>query len=397
MIGRIFTCCLLATLSLEMVAQDTDQTFMGRLRQVQQYLDNKARAKVDSHYIEVPEKPWRVILRYKENAVDVDYENSFADTNSGLSLDWELCFNPPLAASVGFWVGYRGTGFSFSKSIARNAGRYFSFSSTGAKYGVTCRLRRFSTDKTTLKATEYKNGQTVLEEEHDGQMYAPVWIRSVYVNGYYVFNGRRYSQAAAYNQSVIQRRSAGSFLASATLYQSSFDYSDSENATLILLSNNIGRIKLQQASIGIGYGYNLVPFRGMVINAMAMPSVSLYSRVKSYKYDLNYDLSSAVGQADDYGQWNPQTRTWANGKTHKPFPEDETADWLNDVDSWYAGSETKYGALRLSLDLRLGIAYNWRNAFIALQTQLHAFSYKQGDCRVSIIDAYAQTSLGVRL
>ena len=30
-------------------------------------------------------------------------------------------------------------------------------------------------------------------------MPAPVWIRSVYINGYYVFNGRRYSQAAAYN------------------------------------------------------------------------------------------------------------------------------------------------------------------------------------------------------
>jgi hypothetical protein len=29
-------------------------------------------------------------------------------------------------------------------------------------------------------------------------MQAPVWIRSVYINGYYVFNGRRYSQAASW-------------------------------------------------------------------------------------------------------------------------------------------------------------------------------------------------------
>ena len=53
------------------------------------------------------------------------------------------------------------------------------------------------------------NKDGVKQEEgyhEEGELFSPVWIRSVYVNGYYVFNGRRYSQAAAYNQSVIQRR-----------------------------------------------------------------------------------------------------------------------------------------------------------------------------------------------
>ena len=40
---------------------------MDRFHQLQQYLDNKAKSKVDPSYIEVPDKPWRVILRYKEN------------------------------------------------------------------------------------------------------------------------------------------------------------------------------------------------------------------------------------------------------------------------------------------------------------------------------------------
>ena len=47
--------------------------------------------------------------------------------------------------------------------------------------------------------------------------------------------------------------------------------------------------------------------------------------------------------------------------------------------------DVDYSMFRLNLDLRLGIAYNWRNCFI-------------GDhCKVNIYDAYARVSFGVRL
>lgn len=239
MVGKIIICGLLFSLSaagqeLETIdsipPQENSPTLMGRLHQVQQYLDHKAKSKVDPSYIEVPDKPWRIILRYKENGVDVDYEHSadFPATNE--RVEWKLCFEPPIASSVGFWVGYRGTGFSYSKSLTKNAGRYYSFSTTGAKYGFNFRLRRFKTEDANFSAVGYKDGQ-IDGEPYDTafSMPSPVWIRSVYVNGYYVFNGRRYSQAAAYNQSVIQRHSAGSFLLGATWYQSSFDYSDWAN------------------------------------------------------------------------------------------------------------------------------------------------------------------------
>jgi hypothetical protein len=237
------------------------------------------------------------------------------------------------------------------------------------------------------------------ESKEDGQLNAPVWIRSVYINGYYVFNGRRYSQAAAYNQSVIQRRSAGSFLLGAPWYQSSFDYSNKKNAEMILLSNNVNRIKLHQANIGFGYGYNLVPFRGFVINAMAMPTLSFYNRVKVYKYDSNFTLfGSDEDPVEDYGTWDPQTRTWANGKKQLPLAiVDLESDWVSQVDFWEGESETTYGGLQFNVDLRLGIAYNWSNYFVGLQTQFNRFSYRKDLCKVSLYDAYARLSLGVRL
>ena len=366
---------------------------MKQLHEVQQLLETRAKAAVDARYIEVPEKPWRVVLRYKENVVDVDYSQSVDFPGTNDHSDWNLCFEPPVASSVGFWVGYRGTGFSYSKSLTKNAGRYYSLSSTGAKYGFNFRLRRFNTQDAKISSTDYENGQTT-QYDSTLNMPAPVWIRSVYINGYYVFNGRRYSQAAAYNQSVIQRRSAGSFLLGATWYQSSFDYSDIRNFVFMILGHGIYRAKVHQANLGVGYGYNWVPLRGLVVNVMAMPTVSLYNRVKAYKYETNYDLSPKES-VDNYGDWNKETKTWANGKTHKPILMINTSN--PQFDYWDVEPEVNHSMFRLNLDLRLGIAYNWRNYFVGAQAQYNNFNYKNDHGKVNIYDAYARLSFGVRL
>ena len=397
-------CCLLFSLNAAAQEQETIDSvstqenksdLMVRLHQLQELLDTKAKKKVDPHYIEVPDKPWRVILRYKENAVDVDYSQSIDLSGYNEHSDWELCFEPPVASSVGFWVGYRGTGFSYSKSLTKNAGRYYSISSTGANYGFNFRLRRFNTQDATFSSKD-RNTVTGKEEETstDYKMDAPVWIRSTYINGYYVFNGRRYSQAAAYNQSVIQRHSAGSLLLGATWYQSSFDYADIKNAFFMIIGHGIYRAKVHQANIGVGYGYNWVPLRGLVVNVMAMPTISVYNRVKAYKYEMNYDLSP-VEPVDNYGDWNKETKTWANGKSHKPLLMADVSN--GQFDYWDEEPEIIYSMLHFNLDLRIGIAYNWSNYFIGAQAQYNNFNYKSDNCKVNIFDAYARLSFGVRL
>lgn len=372
--------------------QESKPSVMERLREAQQYLDAKAKAAVDARYIEVPEKPWRVILRYKENVVDVDYSQSVDIPGTNDHSDWNLSFEPPVASSVGFWVGYRGTGFSFAKSLTKNAGRYYSVTSAGANYGFNFRLRRFNTQDAKFNSTDFENGQTT-QYDTAFSMPSPVWIRSVYINGYYVFNGRHYSQAAAYTQSVIQRRSAGSFLLGATWYQSSFDYSDIRNFLFMIVGHGIYRAKVHQANLGLGYGYNWVPMRNLTVNVMAMPTVSLYNRVKAYKYDMNYDISPKE-LVDNYGDWNPETKTWANGKSHKPL-EMVTED--PQFDYWEIEPDVNNSMLQLNLDLRLGIAYNWSNYFIGAQAQYNNFNYKNDNGKVNIYDAYARLSFGVRL
>ena len=366
---------------------------------VQQYLDSAAKTKYDSRYIEVPENPWSVILRYRRNAVDVDYNSRFVapDGEDGY-INWNMCFEPPTGTSIGVWVGYRGTGFGFAKSLSKNAGRYISFSSTGAKFGFNFRYRKFETTSTTFSAQVYSEGEEIENWEEELNILNPAVIRSFYVNGYYVFNGRRYSQAAAYNQAVIQRRSAGSFLVGATWYSSSFDYAGKDNSGIMLLGANTGRIQLQQGNICAGYGFNLVLFHSLVINVMAMPTMSVYNRVKETKYDSNYKMFGDEDEIDDYGKWNSDTRTWENGKTHKPHTlTKEGENWRANAELWKIGYETEYSAFQFNLDLRCGMAYNWRNFFMGFQMQFNNFSYKKDYNKVELSDGYAILSFGVRL
>jgi hypothetical protein len=163
----------------------------------------------------------------------------------------------------------------------------------------------------------------------------------------------------------------------------------------MVIGHGISRIKVHQANLGVGYGFNWVPLRGLVVNAMAMPTVSVYNRVKAYKYETNYDTSD-IQPVDDFGDWNPETRRWANGKTHKPFLM-LNREGGNQFDYWDAEPEVHHSMLRLNLDLRLGIAYNFSNYFIGAQAQYNNFHYKTDNCKVNIFDAYARLAFGVRL
>ena len=120
--------------------------------------------------------------------------------------------------------------------------------------------------------------------------------------------------------------------------------------------------------------------------------------MKVYNYDCNYVVAEDDGKGAEYGQWNPETHTWANGKTHKPLLDDIKDPTLHErVDSWEIGSEDEYSMLRLNVDLRLGIAYNWSNYFIGVQAQFNNFNYKKDQCKVNLFDAYGRVSFGVRL
>lgn len=49
----------------------------------------------------------------------------------------------------------------------------------------------------------------------------------------------------------------------------------------------IGRVKLWQGSVGVGYAYNWVPARGLLVNVLGMPMLTFVNKLKAYGYETN--------------------------------------------------------------------------------------------------------------
>lgn len=362
-------------------------------RMLQERLDSSAIRKFDQRYIEVPKNPWRVVLRGKtdefnmqvDSYIDEDWAAEMLGDGEIIGkgrIDWKLTFNPPMAQSVGFFAGYRGLGFSYSYYLRKKTGRAYSFSSTGARYGLNFRLRHFSTNNLYVDATGEEDGVRKYELHSPGKAPDPIWVRSVIIDGYYLFNGRRFSQAAAYNQSVIQKRSSGSLMLGAMYHQSSLDLATDKNAAFILLNGGWGKFSIRQFNIGLGYGYNWVPSRGWLMNVMLMPTISAYNRIKTHYYDCNYSLFA--NYVDD---------------GHKALPDDHDKDdsWKDDTRVWETHTETKYGKVQLNVDARASITYTWDRYFVSVFGQLNHFDYGYSRTEVNLTDWYIRGALGIRL
>ena len=96
--------------------------------------------------------------------------------------------------------------------------------------------------------------------------------------GYYTFNHRRFSYPAAFTQSYIQRRSAGSWLAGISYQGGSIKTSNELKAR----SPNSPDVSIGVGHVGIGggYGYNWVLGKRWLLHFSMLPTFVVYNRNK---------------------------------------------------------------------------------------------------------------------
>ncbi|MBO4906896.1 MAG: DUF4421 family protein [Bacteroidaceae bacterium] len=103
-----------------------------------------------------------------------------------------------------------------------------------------------------------------------------VTLKVFNVAGYYVFNHRRFSYSAAFTQSYIQCRSAGSWLAGISYQGGSIETTDA------LKERNPNapdtRIYIGHFGIGSGYGYNWVLGKRWLFHFSMLPTFVIYNR-----------------------------------------------------------------------------------------------------------------------
>ena len=345
-------------------------------------LDTMAVKGVDPHYIVAPKQPWQVLVKGNINQSELKMRSTINGStmfsNVVGELEWEPTIKTTPSTYAGVWAGYRGYGFGYSWNVGGDNGSILTFGATGGSYGINLRIHSFSNDNPEVHYkglfTTGTNTETVSNDEST-PLASPIKTRTLLLDAYYMFNGKRFSYAAAYDQSVIQKRSAGSFMVGAMYYHSHINYADDKNADFILLMDDIGRIKQWQFSIGAGYAYNLVPCRGLLINAMFMPMLTVYDRHKTWRYDSNLR-----DQAID-------------NVVHE---EDELVKSDYRLKEGFLSVTDSHSPIALNFDTRLSLTYQWNRFFLNAFGQFSRFHFKDGSVNGTLLDWYVNASLGIR-
>lgn len=341
---------------------------------------------VDRRYIEAPPQPWQVIAKGNINQTYLRLKSSidgaalFSDLQG--KLYWEPCIKTDPSTYAGFWVGYRGYGLGYSWNVGGDNGRIFTLGATGGSYGINLRIHNFINDEPEVR---YSGRFTIdgittpepieISGTEYGHMESPIKARAMMLDGYYLFNGSRFSYAAAYDQSVIQKRSAGSFMAGIMYYHAHVDYVHDDNADFILLMDNIGRIKQWQLNIGAGYAYNFVPCKGLLISAMVMPMITVYNHHKTWRYDSNLRQMAIDDVEHDY---------------------DELEDVVWQLSPEPMSVSNHHGKASLNFDGRLSMTYQWGAFFVNAYGQFNNFQYKDENVNGYLNDWYVNAAVGVR-
>ena len=342
-------------------------------------IDSMSVKGVDRRYIDAPEKPWQLILKGNVSQTIVSMKSQ------GEILGVDYTANPRLKTTpsqyIGVWAGYRGYGLGYTVNVGGDKGSYFTFGATGGAFGINVRIHSFENSTPT-----YNLDTDLIPEENKeawevAQLIDPIRVRTVIADGYYFFNGKKFSYAAAYDQSVLQKRSAGSLMAGLMYNYTRIDFSSDKNGDLIYTMQGLGRVKLWQGSVGAGYAYNWVPARGLLVNVMAMPMLTFVNKIRTYGYATNVE------------QLMDDPRFWDVTISDKEWDE-----WFyGNVHITPIGEKTFNSGLSIGFDARMSLTYNFGNCFLNAYGQFNNIRYNHDNTRGYLNDWFINTSFGIRL
>ena len=259
---------LMAVLLLTAPAKVCGQS---RDRQVRAHMDSALTARYyrtsyDTNYVVRPEGKWTLKVRLNQTGNDFHARG----TVNGIRSKADLKTSHKTTVSIG--ASYRGLSASLTINPAKMSGAYKDYELNLNYYSSRISLDFSYQRSETLAGDVYRDGNPSPLESGDLSM------KVVNLAGYYTFNHRRFSFPAAFNQSYIQRRSAGSWLAGISYQGGIIETSDG----LIAKNPNAPDVTIDVGHVGIGggYGYNWVLGKRWLLHLSMLPTFVVYNRNK---------------------------------------------------------------------------------------------------------------------
>ena len=202
-----------------------------------------------------------------------------------------------LCKKVGLEVGYGNISLGYGFEVGHKSAwkkSAFAFDIIGKSWGV--RFNYFKiTNPFTSELTLGNEGDSLYIHDEIVSKESAI-LRNFAIDGYYVFNNKRFAYPAAYKIGLVQRHTPGSWMFTARYMQGRL-FNSPEAAWDSY--NLLDCFSTMQASIGGGYSVNFVlwhkdpvgprdeKLRNLTINLTAMPVITLvnYLKTTSYEYD----------------------------------------------------------------------------------------------------------------
>lgn len=232
---------------------------------------------IDTLYITRPTTRWTLTGRINVSGAKLKMEGK----QMGIPFRSEMTADYKSTISLG--VNYLGVTLSMALNPAKLLGKYKDFEINLNSYNNRWGFDFIYQDARNFKGWHETEGQSRLELPPE-----VLTLKSLNVNAYYAFNHRRFSYPAAFTQSYIQRRSAGSFLL-AVSGQGQRAKTKAQYESLLNVTN-IG--------IGAGYGYNWVPSRHWLLHISSLPTFTVFSNtsltVNDERIPLKYRFPEVI-------------------------------------------------------------------------------------------------------
>ena len=202
-------------------------------------------------------------------------------------------------------------------------------------------------------------------------------LKIFYVEGYYVFNNKRFSLAAGAYGDMIQKRSAGSLFVMGNYYQSKFGAN-------YLFNHERDDFRNWKLSFGPGYGYNWSINGGKVcIHMSVIPMISIFNKM----VHTNEDYSAPY----DYAGTSPDPLV----KSQQI--EAERQRWSKYDEHYYDAVDNGRSRFVFNCFGRVAVSYSFDRFLLNFLMNYRQYLYRNNaDTKINNREADAQVNFGYR-
>lgn len=402
---RIFTTILLSSFLLSGSAQEEKRTFWNHgvgkfLKNTDNLIASWQEEGVDTNYIrkqkldrmvyvgyygyfQQHDMTFPVLVRTEDVPLDAQYRPSNMKANSYVKADMHT-----YQSEFELGIDWRGIAIEIPIPIRNRYSLSLGLAKNGSVWGARVRYKSINRMRGVLEDAynqslhQWKQNvetQTNQPVEVTEQSITPgrIDLKIFYAEGYYVFNNKRFSLAAAAYGDMVQKRSAGSLFVMANYYQSRFGASQ-------LFNYERDTFRNWKVSIGPGYGYNLSLMQGkMCLHFSLIPMVSLWNSLVHKNYDYS-DAYAYAGVSSDPVIAAQQI-------------EAERQKWAKYDEHYYDAVDNGRSRFVFNMFGRMALSYSWDRYLLNVLMNYRQYLYRNNaDMKINNREADAQINIGIR-